>query len=67
MNKRQLKKKYKKNYNLDFIRNKVAETFNQHFMSIKVAFYDVKNKNIGIILDNRNHGYYDILEDNLVF
>lgn len=66
MNTRQLKKKYKKLYDFNFIFNKIHEVF-PDVDSIKIAFYDVKSKNIGIILDNREHGYYDILDDAIIF
>lgn len=68
MNNRQLKKKYKKLYNFDFIQKKIKEAFPDNiFDSIKIAFYDVKDHNIGIILDDRDHGYYDIKEDSIIF
>lgn len=68
MNNRQLKKRYKKLYDFDFIKNKIKEAFpDDTFNNIEVAFYDVKYHNIGIILDNRDHGYYDIKEDSIIF
>lgn len=67
MNNRQRKKRYKKLYNFDFIKKKIEEAFPDDIFEIKIAFYDVKDHNIGIILDNRDHGYYDIIEDSIIF
>lgn len=67
MNTRQKKKLYKKLYSYDFIYNKIKSWLGDQYFTIKIAFYDVKNKNIGIIINNRDHGYYDILEDTLYF
>ena len=68
MNNRQLKKRYKKLYDFDFIKKKIKEAFpHETFDFIKIAFYDVKDHNIGIILDGRDHGYYDIKEDSIIF
>jgi hypothetical protein len=67
MNKRRTKKLYKKLYSYDFIYNKIKAWLGNQYFTIKIAFYDVKNKNIGIILNNYNHGYYDILEGILYF
>lgn len=67
MNNRQRKKRYKKLYNFDFIKKKIKEAFSDDTLDIKIAFYDVKDHNIGIILDNRDHGYYDITEDSIIF
>lgn len=67
MNNRQLKKKYKKLYDFKFIESKINEAFPTGVFKIKIAFYDVKAKNIGIILNGKDHGYYVIEEDCLLF
>lgn len=67
MNNRQLKKRYKKLYDFDFIEKKIKEVFPTGIYKIKIAFYDVKAKNIRIILNNRDHGYYDIIDDSIIF
>ena len=67
MNNRQLKKKYKRFFDFDFIKNKIKESFPDETFEIKIAFYDVKDHNIGIILDGRDHGYYDIKDDSIIF
>ena len=67
MNSRQKKKLYKKLYNYDFIYNKIKEWLSDQYFTIKIAFYDVKDHNIGIIIDERDHGYYSIIEDTLYF
>ena len=63
MNKRQRKKKY----NPDFIFNKVREVFPAGVYKVEIAFYDTEEMNIGIILNDREHGYYDIIEDAIIF
>ena len=63
MNKRQLKKKY----SLDFIENKVKEVFPAGVYKVEIAFYDTREMNIGIILNNHEYGYYDIIEDAIIF
>ena len=63
MNKRQLKKKY----NLDFIEKKVREVFHAGVYKVEIAFYDTREMNIGIILNNHEHGYYNIIEDAVIF
>ena len=65
MNNRQLKKRYKKLYSYEFLANLIKNVYGIDYYTLKIAFYDVKAKNIGIILDGRNHGYYDILDGNL--
>lgn len=67
MNNRQLKKKYKKLYDFDFIEEKINEVFPTGVYKIKIAFYDVKAKNIRIILNYNDHGYYDIIDDFIIF
>lgn len=63
MNKRQLEKKY----NLDFIENKVREVFPAGVYKVEIAFYDTREMTIGIILNGHEHGYYDIIEDAIIF
>ena len=63
MNKRQMKKKYSH----DFIENKVREVFPAGIYKVEIAFYDAEEKNIGLILNGRDHGYYDIIEDAVIF
>ena len=67
MNSRQKKKLYKKLYDYDFIYNKIKEWLGDQYFTIEIAFYDIKDKNIGIIIDERDHGYYSIIEDTLYF
>lgn len=67
MNNRQRKKRYKKLYDFNFIEKKIKEAFPDDTFEIEIAFYDVKDHNIGIILDGRDHGYYDIKEDSIIF
>lgn len=67
MNSRQLKKKYKKLYNHDFLYNEIKKWYGEEYFTIKIAFYDVKAKNIGIIINNRTHGYYDIIDKQCYF
>ena len=63
MNKRQMKEKY----NLDFIESKVREVFPTGVYKVEIAFYDTREMNIGIILNDRDHGYFDIIEDAIIF
>ena len=63
MNKRQMKEKY----NLDFIENKVREVFPAGVYKVEIAFYDTMEMTIGIILNDHEHGYYDIIEDAIIF
>ena len=63
MNKRQMKEKY----SLDFIEKKVKEVFPAGVYKVEIAFYDTREMNIGVILNNREHGYYDIIEDAIIF
>ena len=63
MNKRQMKKKY----SLDFLENKVREVFPDGVYKVEIAFYDAEEMNIGLILNDREHGYYDIIEDAIIF
>ena len=63
MNKKQLKEKY----SLDFIEKKVREVFPDGVYKVEIAFYDNREMNIGIILNNHEHGYYDIMDDSIIF
>ena len=63
MNKRQMKKKY----NLDFLEKKVREVFPAGVFKVEIAFYDTEEKQIGIILNNHEHGYFDIIDDSIIF
>ena len=63
MNKRQMKKKYSP----DFLEKKVREVFPAGIYKIEIAFYDAEEMNIGIILNGRDCGYYDITEDAIIF
>lgn len=68
MNNRQLKKRYKKLYDFDFLKKKIKEAFpNEIFETIEIGFYDVKHHNISITLDGRDHGYYVIKDDDIIF
>ena len=63
MNKRQLKKKYSP----DFLENKVREVFPAGVFKVEIAFYDTREMNIGVIINDHEHGYYDIIEDAIIF
>ena len=60
-------KKMKEKYNQDFIENKVREVFPAGVYKVEIAFYDTREMNIGIILNDREHGYYDIIDDSIIF
>ena len=60
-------KELKKKYNLDFIESKVKEVFPAGVYKVEIAFYDTREMNIGIILNNHEYGYYDIIEDAIIF
>lgn len=60
-------KKMKKKYSPDFIEKKVREVFPDGVYKVEIAFYDTKEMNVGIILNDREHGYYDIIEDAIIF
>ena len=63
MNKRQMKKKY----DHDFIEKKVREVFPSGIYKVEIAFYDAEEMNVGIVLNDRDCGYYDIIEDAIIF
>ena len=67
MNNRQLKKKYKKLYNYDFLYNGIKKWYGEEYFTLKIAFYDVKEKNIGLIINNHNHGYFDCIDKTFYF
>ena len=60
-------KKMKEKYNLDFIEKKVREAFPAGVYKVEIAFYDTEEKNVGVIINDREHGYYDIIEDAIIF
>ena len=60
-------KKMKEKYNLDFIENKVREVLPDGVFKVEIAFYDTEEKQIGIILNNHEHGYFDIIDDSIIF
>ena len=63
---RQLKE-LKEKYNQDFIESKVREVFPAGVCKVEIAFYDTREMNIGVIINGREHGYYDIIEDAIIF
>ena len=60
-------KELKKKYNLDFIEKKVKEVFPAGVYKVEIAFYDTREMNVGIVLNDRECGYYDIIEDAIIF
>ena len=63
---RQLKE-LKEKYNQDFIENKVREVFPAGVYKVEIAFYDTREMNIGIILNGHEHGYFDIIDNSIIF